>query len=45
MASNAAFFDGHAGLLKFPQIMLKQYWSPTNDGAAAGELVMQTGTY
>jgi len=44
-AANVAFFDGHAGALKYPEVKLKKYWSPSNDGAVVGSLVMNAGTY
>ena len=40
--SNVAFFDGHCGVLKHPQIKQREYWSPIS---SSGQLVKNTGVY
>ena len=41
-SSNVAFFDGHCGALKYPEIKQKIYWNPDSE---SGVLIEATGSY
>ena len=42
-SANVAFFDGHCGNLKYPEVSQKRYWTPIKDGD--GLVVAGTGSY
>ena len=45
LAANVAFFDGHGGTLKYPEIKQKIFWHPQYDSDTSTSTFVNTGSF